>query len=504
MTQILVCQAGSCQRSGSETTLLEMEELVSIIDIEDCHVIKSGCLGLCNSAPGVAIIKRSFDSSTYNDEQFFTEVNCLDKSVEVVTAATGTKPDTNSTDVLLGLSNSRLVRVRERAMSIYRWNEALNATKHAYDQFNSNSGKSTQSFSLESLDDVMRHLFIKAGYEKDSISSGNKISKIPQEIQNYSQWSLENVRVISKHTAVFSFISKNCKRGTPHPRGSGRRPATPIIWHVTMLAEVGKNSEGPLPYIERDYTPISSARDWEQGKCDILIKFYHNGAATSWLLNIYNDSLLNSTKPYIWLSQPLRTLSVPNLIFKEREVDSKAQSIFLLLGGTGIVILPQILHHRNPIHCLGIATHSKYQLKIPLDLIFSCRKDDILLLQSISDLCRKSQAEGDAKGLRRCTLLLTNADDVESESVSSSQVFHPFENFSDQAEIDSTLHALEDLTNVKIIYNRLTKDVIGDFISEMSSPYRVIVSGPSGFNVTAREILVTSHVDENNITILEA
>ena len=32
------------------------------------------------------------------------------------------------------------------------------------------------------------------------------------------------------------------------------------------------NEEGPLPWVERDYTPISTAHEWEQGRCDILIK----------------------------------------------------------------------------------------------------------------------------------------------------------------------------------------------------------------------------------------
>ena len=50
-----------------------------------------------------------------------------------------------------------------------------------------------------------------------------------------------------------------------------------------MLAEVGANAEGPLPWVERDYTPISTWAEWEKGKCDILIKVYPDGAATSWL-----------------------------------------------------------------------------------------------------------------------------------------------------------------------------------------------------------------------------
>lgn len=83
---------------------------------------------------------------------------------------------------------------------------------------------------------------------------------------------------------------------------------------------VGRNEEGPLPWIERDYTPISTAKEWEQGRCrhcdacaciqvhshihtyayvymhgrvDILIKIYNDGAATSWLhhaLELTGDS----------------------------------------------------------------------------------------------------------------------------------------------------------------------------------------------------------------------
>ena len=81
-------------------------------------------------------------------------------------------------------------------------------------------------------------------------------------------------------------------------------------WHTTLLAEVGQNGEGPLPWVERDYTPISTWSEWERapcrgcptnglrrpcradalgppvgagGSCDILIKVYPDGKATSWL-----------------------------------------------------------------------------------------------------------------------------------------------------------------------------------------------------------------------------
>ena len=46
---------------------------------------------------------------------------------------------------------------------------------------------------------------------------------------------------------------------------------------VTLLAEVGPNAEGPLPWVEREYTPVSSAKQWELGKCELLVKVYPGG-----------------------------------------------------------------------------------------------------------------------------------------------------------------------------------------------------------------------------------
>ena len=133
----------------------------------------------------------------------------------------------------------------------------------------------------------------------------------------------------------------------PHPRGRGRMPE-PVTWHTTMLAEVGPNAEGPLPWVERDYTPISSAKDWEAGRCDILIKVYPDGACTSWLYR--------AAPARVWLSKPARTLRVPGLVADGGAF--RPASVLLLLAGTGVVALPQILMHRDPMRQLAISTPS--------------------------------------------------------------------------------------------------------------------------------------------------
>ena len=108
--------------------------------------------------------------------------------------------------------------------------------------------------------------------------------------------------------------------------------AQPITWHVTMLGEVGSNDEGPLPWIERDYTPISSALEWERGRCEILIKIYQDGCLTSWLKQQSKHNL--GAEPSIWLSKPIRTLSVPSLASEDDGL-RPASVLLLLAGGRG-------------------------------------------------------------------------------------------------------------------------------------------------------------------------
>ena len=134
-------------------------------------------------------------------------------------------------------------------------------------------------------------------------------------------------------------------------------------WHTTLLAEVGANAEGPLPWIERDYTPISTWSEWEKGKCDILIKVYPDGAATSWLHKQVRGSVSltpradicfrqpccksgpaclqmvsrakrctkcprkQSIGASVWLSQPKKTMNVPSLTLDNRMYVSVSVSL---------------------------------------------------------------------------------------------------------------------------------------------------------------------------------
>jgi len=323
-------------------------------------------------------------------------------------------------------------------------------------------------------------LFSKCEPEDTSKTDGH------HRIENYSMWHLDAVTVVSKHSAIYHFTTKDRKRGSPNPRGGGRAPPIPKTWHTTLLAEIGPNCEGPLQWIERDYTPISTAREWESGKVDILIKIYEKGRATSWLCQ----------KPVgcnVWLSQPARTLGIPSLVADIGEAKLwRPGSVLLLLAGSGIVVAPQVLQHQDPIQNVGISTPVSNHMLMPVNLIYSCRKDDVCMVEDLIAWCSSGLDTSGArkKGLTRCILLLT---EPQAGAVAP---------FPDAA--DAAIGEFEGLGNTRVLQARLSAEVLVEELSMMQSPCRIVVSGPEAFNAAARSMLLSSGVENDAVTILEA
>jgi hypothetical protein len=520
MTEIHVCQSGSCRMRGSEAVLAEIEELVGSVD-EHCRIRKSGCLGLCSQAPAAVVLKqdRRRMSRQGKAETYITRINTIEDSANVVMEATGRKPPTDNPEVQARLSVVRSIREREHAISKNLWNRALKATLDQIRQKQSNGANISDDLRI-----TFQELVLKAAGYQEAVPPTDGCSfyfeKMPRKIFNYSQWSLEGVTQVSRHSVIFHFLSNDLKRGTPNPRGRGRPLPTPKTWHVTLLAEVGRNDEGPLPWVERDYTPISTAKEWEQGRCNILIKIYNDGVATSWLSRHFIRSMSKTltskassgnkqpsqTLGHVWLSKPHRTLSVPALVTREDAVSAfNPASVLLLLAGTGVVAMPQILQHRDPQNKIGISTRKTNQLHVPIDLILSCRTDDVLLLPEIISLCREAQEDPqqgtnftplnhNKKGIRRCTILLTN----------NGAILPSVPNFDDQETTDNHVDQLRSLPNARVLHSRLTYELVSEAVSHMPKPCRIVVSGPSGFNAAARLMLLQANVNADAITILEA
>ena len=445
--EVFVCHAGTCRARGAEAVLVEIEELAEAVGA-DCKVRESGCLGLCSQAPNAVV--RTKTGRTKVTEH--TRLTSLEASAKVVERATGVAPDLGATN--WRLEGLRAERARSHAKSVYHWNAALRGLK-------------APAFS----DPELRQLRADAGYP-DGITAA-----APSAIAGYTRWTLEEVNAVSRHSALFSFRSKDLKRGTPHPRGRGRQPV-PITWHTTLLALVGANGEGPLPWVERDYTPVSTARDWERGTVDLLVKVYADGLATSWLKTV-------PVGAEVWLSKPVKTLDVPALVADGGRAFRPA-SVLLLLAGTGCVALPQILAHRDPMTKLSISTPKRDQLKVPVDVVLSCRADDPLLVEDVAAWCAE---EGDAAGLRNATVLVT------PEGAGPPQ-------FDAAAKAADAVLAAS--PNAAVVRARLDGALLREAYARMPQPCRVVVSGPDGFNAACRSALLDLVDDADDVTILAA
>ena len=200
----------------------------------------TGCLGYCSQGPNAAIRKGRGNKKETTKIQ--VEIRSLEASARVVERASGQRPNLDDPDVEQRFSKLREGRIREEAKSNHHWNAALR-------------GLEEKAAADPSLRGELEILLEKAGYIDPEMGRMVIGTSMPISIQNYTKWTLETVRPVSKHSAVYTLTCKDRKRSTPHPRGRGRQ-VDPITFHTTLLAEVGANEEGPLPWVEREYTPV--------------------------------------------------------------------------------------------------------------------------------------------------------------------------------------------------------------------------------------------------------
>ena len=475
--EVHVCVSSTCRSRGSEAALAEIEELAAGAP---CSVSASGCLGYCRRGPAAAVVLPAGDEDPSDPNPpratvVFTRLNQLEDSKAVVERATGRRLDLGP--VGGRFAGLRAARARKHARKERKWNRALH-------------GLAEEASARPALAAELHELLGLAGFP-GGVPAGCFLPgfpALPAQVEGYSVWKVESVTPVSTHSAVWSLTCSDRRRGTPHPRGRGR-VASPNTWHTTLLAPVGANGEGPLPWVERDYTPVSTGKDWEAGRVDILAKVYPDGLATSWLARA---APVGST---LRLSKPVPTLAVPQLVPPDDGEQFQPASVLLLLAGTGAVALPQILAHRDPTRKLGIPTARRQQLRVPIEAILSFRADDALLLGETAAWCREHVASGEdwAVGLRRCTLLLTEENRGPDQFAGASG--------GDAAAAEV---AFAGLANAEVRRGqRLRAADVSAAVWRLPKPCRAVVSGPGEFNQAARSMLAAV-LDEDNITVLAA
>ena len=592
-SEIHVCQAGPCRRAGGEAVLLEIEELAR--SVGKVVVQSSGCLGNCSNAPNALLVsgddeqifaklctlsatadvveKASGRAPNLDDAAM---VQRLDRARRLRIRMEA-REESKWNLALAGLAEDAAQAEDEddRAELVQEQAELLASAGFADRALEVLSTVAPTSEAL-SLDDIPRlrllldkaKILARAGRlgEIEALRSraaqlpprgpreanikaqvmellAQTIVEVPMErvnatrphIEDYARWKLHAVTPVSKHSAVYHFRTDDASRGTPIRKGRGGRTVWSKTWHTTMLAEVGSNAEGPLPWIERDYTPISTAHDWERGLCDILIKVYLQpaGKATEWLhrLSIGVSSVTQATAaeqttdvtdvtdaaggagdtgtPHasegcssisgasgpagagavahevtIWLSRPMKTLHVPSLSSDDKYINRKHASVLLLVAGTGVVAVPQVLHHANAGTYFG--GRGGPPITQPISVIYSCRVDDALLIPELVSLCREGS-------LARCTVLLTASQTTKA----------PFPDAPD-VNVEAAVAGVDNAVCLKD--TRLSVDLLQAQLCMMRKPMRIVVSGPEGFNAACKSMLkqVDGDLGADAVTILSA
>lgn len=466
----MVCSGRSCRDRGADGVVAEIEELLLGVDT-GCGVQRTGCLGLCSQAPAAVCCG-----------SYHTRLRSIDKTRAFVARhfpQIEQQTITPIEDVHKGCGSSGGSCSKGSSCSL-RCKKAVAAAKE----------QSKWNIALRDIPEggqwEARDILTAAGYPAVGVKDVSEAVRglaMPSTIKNYSRWTLESISPVSKHSAVFRLTCPNVSHPVPGREGGLVRKARVALsgqstWHTTLLAEVGANDEGPLPWVERDYTPVSTAVDWEEGRCDLLVKIYPLGAGTSWLYR-------KEVGDQLWLSRPAKTLQVPQLV--ESGEAFRPASVLLLLAGTGAVAVPQILAHRDA--KIAMSTSPWRRLKVPIDLLLSCREDDVLLAPQIAAACLESRMSSPAKGLRNATLLLTPSD--------ASNPPYP-------DAVGSAGEELERVPNANVVRSRLTEEMVQEAYERMPRPCRVVVSGPGGFNTAVRDYLKGVIECEEHMTILSA
>ena len=536
---IYVCQAGSCRAAGSEAVLLEMNELVLNTG---CAAQPTGCLGACRQAPNALF------SQPDAREVLHTRLDSVEKSAAVAGKATGRVPQLADPARQQRLAPARRLRARQQAWREKKWNAALSGMAdevaassceeeriilqferaqlyHSAGQWElaleqlravqaaSNHpqvlmglgivlGKLGRLEELDALQADTAQCFVNPESARTRTHIANFLQRCradaaragpdqPPRIEGYAEWTLSAVSPVSAHSALFRFASSDRSRSTPNPRTALHK-----TWHTTMLAEVGPNEEGPLPWVERDYAPVSTWMDWERGECDLIVTVHPAGTATAWL---------HRQEPgrRVWLSRPKKTMHIPTLVTEIRASDSVAalrhKGVLLVVGGTGLVTgAAQVLQHADQETCFGVSTQSAPPLTSPVSLIYACRRDDVLMT---GDLARWCTAEAGRARLQRCVLAL------------SSQAPHawqpaPTTPFTTHARATGEVE-LAALPNVSLVESLVTRELLESELALLRAHVqggmcRVVVAGPAAFNRAVREMLVESGEDMATVTILDS
>ena len=308
MPVISICIGGACSQDGAHMALREIEDLVDAVG-GGCKHETDWCFGLCGSGPNVLVVKDGQD-------RFFTGVHTLEETSAAVKLATGRQP------VLDAALESRLRRMR-RVHALEQDLSRAEMLGHCASCTSDEAQRDRQiGNALAIVDEVLSvagnaHPLLQAQHLKRQLSAlrldPTGEGTLDCTWHRVACWKLDAVEPRSEWSSVFRFSSSDAARSrssTAAKRGGAGHGAGAVgpgsrTWHVTLRVELGGrcgddgdggNGDGdgeeggeagadgdgvgdaPLPEVVlRDYTPLSSEEELENGVLRLLIKVYEGG-----------------------------------------------------------------------------------------------------------------------------------------------------------------------------------------------------------------------------------
>lgn len=209
------------------------------------------------------------------------------------------------------------------------------------------------------------------------------------------RWKVTKITGVSFDSCIYHL--ENSPPAIPHPYPKDS-------WHVSVH----------FGTTHREYTPISTASDWEKGRLDLLVKTYPEGIVSRKFATLQPWSVSKGAC-WVLVSPPHLTLTLPDAVdgkHRQTTMDAlgcipPATHVCLIVGGTGVAPALQILREvADPKGAFGPNCHGT--------LLYSSRRQwDVLALNELRTL--ESSAGG------RVTVWHTLTDHVEAPADLESQ-----------------------------------------------------------------------------------
>lgn len=211
--------------------------------------------------------------------------------------------------------------------------------------------------------------FGAGSFDEDATDSGD----------GSGRWKVEKITGYSADSCVYHLVNNPPAMPHPYPNDA---------WHVNV------RFGGTV----REYTPISDAMAWEQGKLDILVKTYTDGQVSKKFAMLRQASPYTSAEEqpcWVLTSAPALTLALPGLtemspemvamMNPDAEPGAPCSHLAMIVGGTGIAPALQILREvANPEGAFGPSCKGTL-------LYASHKPEDVLCVDQLRELEERSE-----------------------------------------------------------------------------------------------------------------